>query len=314
MARINYPEDFTAQTALLSKIAKQNAALGTKSPLIVYCREHDLNFAELAGLAEPATEQNNQHLAIDKSSENNTQQRNNKFGPAWKNLTLEVQFLKHFYKGSERKLGDWSITVDGTGKIVYPPDFAARAQLVQDFLRKHNSYPPGESPLQLFIDEHDIDVAKDGEATAAAIGFNNDKDEQEAAAKMATQQRNTIWQPALDAIHAFGAFLMGLYAEDSRKMGAWGYDVVEEAAGETVRTTKLKPAAEKTNSSVAIGSVFTNTGKTDLLLDKGDEITDAAVTLKPGEEMGMIKGYSIITVRNLSTLANGEFTVGVSSR
>ena len=312
MARINYPEDFTAQTALLSKIAKQNAALGTKSPLIVYCREHDLNFAELAGLAEPATEQNNQHLAIDKSSENNTQQRNNKFGPVWKNLTLEVQFLKHFYKGSERKLGDWSITVDGTGKIVYPPDFAARAQLVQDFLRKHNSYPPGESPLQLFIDEHEIDVAKEGETAAAAIGFNNDKDEQEAASKMATQQRNTIWQPALEAIHAFGAFLMGLYAEDSRKMGVWGYDVVEEAAGETMQTSAVEAGGERKLQSVAVPSVFTNIGTGDLQVYKGVKTGDKYVVVKPGEIYGLTKGYSRIVVVNPSTLENGRFTVMVN--
>ncbi len=312
MARINYPETFAGQTTLLANIAKQNTKLGTKSPLIPYCKEHNLDFSKLQGLADPAAEQNNLHLAFEKSSENSTQQRDNNFTPVWKNLTLEVQFLKNFYKGSERRLGDWGITVDGTGKIVYPPDFATRAALVQTFLKKHNGYAPDESPLQMFIDEHKINVVNDLQATADAIDLNNQKNEQDDASKLATQQRNTIWQPALDAIHAFGAFLMGLYADDSRKMGLWGYKVVEEAAGEREQESTLKPLEKRLQKSIAVGTVFTNKGAGDLQVTKGSKEDGLATLVPPGGTLGMTKGYSAITVFNPSSLLIGKYTVVIN--
>ena len=312
MARIVYPDNFASEQTLFTSILQHNTESGKNSPLDAFFKQQGIDIDELQAAAGNAADMEKQRLALKRDSENNTQQRDTNMKDAWKHLQDEVQFLKGFFKGNERNLGEWGITVDGKNKIVYPPSFAARAQLIQDFIAKHQSYPKGESPLQLYISQHNIDVNADLDAVNAAMVNETDKNSFDAASKLATQQRSDFWKPAMEMVRKTGVFLANLYGENSRELGTWGFTVVEDATARSLRTSKLKPAGQKINNSIVIGSVFTNTGETELQLFKGKDKKQTPYLVKPGDTMGMIKGFSSITVVNLSTLQEGKYTISIS--
>jgi hypothetical protein len=312
MDRINYPTDFAGQQDLFTAIFKQHNSLGTKSPLIAFAKQKNMDLTKLQAAIAAAAAQDVLQASLKRSSENSTEQRNLNFSMPWVHQLGEVHFLAGFFAGNERELGEWGVRVDGERRIVYPVSFPEKAQLINVFLEKHNSYPPGESPLQIYIDEHEINVTDDLKAVGAALQNDADSKQQESDSELATQMRNKLWAPAVDAIHLFGAFLMGLYGEDSRKMQAWGYDVVADAASEREQESTLNPLEERTQKSVVIPSVFVNMGEDDLQVWKGAKKKGDAMVVKPGGQLGMTKGYSTIVVYNPSSLVVGKYKVLVS--
>ena len=313
MARIIIPDDFAGQQTLWTAILAQHKVLGSKSPLTVFAKQQKMDLAKLEAAIELAAAQDNNSKALKRESENETQLRDNELSVPWANLLGEVQYLKNFFAGNERELGDWGITVDGAhNRIVYPAGTAAQVKLIQTFLAKHNSYDPGESPLQWYIDEHEIDVAADLKAAGDALTDEGDRNRLTGDSELATQTRDTIWAPVVTAIHLIGAFLMGLYKEDSRKMAAWGFAVVEDAAGEREQHSKVNPLETKNQKSVVIPSVLTNVGEVDLQVIQGKGENSKVYPLKPGEQLGMVRGFSKVTVINPSTLVVGKVQVIVN--
>ena len=312
MARIIIPDDFAGQQTLWTAILAQHKVLGSKSPLTVFAKQQKMDLAKLEAAIELAAAQDNNSKALKRESENETQLRDNELSVPWANLLGEVQYLKNFFAGNERELGDWGITVDGAhNRIVYPAGTAAQVKLIQTFLAKHNSYDPGESPLQWYIDEHEIDVAADLKAAGDALTDEGDRNRLTGDSELATQTRDAIWAPVVTAIHLIGAFLMGLYKDDSRKMAAWGFDVVEDAAGEREQHSKVNPLETKNQKSVIIPSVLTNVGEVDLQVWRGAKKEGEPMVVKPGGVLGMTKGYSVITIYNPSSLVVGEYMVTI---
>ena len=76
----------------------------------------------------------------------------------------------------------------------------------------------------------------------------------------------------------------------------------------TLRTTKLKLGEQITVNAVIIGSTLTNIGSGELHLYKGKSTTGNPVIIHAGEQFGIMKGYSVVTVVNPSTLTEGKFT------
>lgn len=309
MPRIVFPTDFAGEQTLFSSVLKQHKALGAKSPLIAFAKQQKIDLVLLEAAITPSAEQDALSESLKRSSENNTQQRDLKFDDVWTHFLAAVHFLTGFYKGSERELGDWGITVNGVARIVYPPSFAERAKLVEAFYAVHNNFPAGESPLQPFIDENEIDVAAELEAVSGAKKNEEDKNQQIKDSELATQTRNKLWDPVVKVIHLIGKFLMGLYAADSRKMGVWGFDVVEDAAGEREQNSKINPLETKVQKSIVIPSVFLNSGENDLHVWKGVKKDGEPTVVKPGGQLGMTKGYSAITIYNPSSLVVGKYKV-----
>ena len=313
MARIVYPDNFSDEKKLFSNVYTHHLSLKTKSPLIAFLKQHKYDLDTMQAVVEPATVQEALHLSQKRESESSTEKRIANMTLPWKNFLGGVQFLKGFFVGVEREMGEWALTINGKNRVVYPPSFAARAQLVKDFYSKYKSYAPGESPLQVYLDEHpDIIVADDLQAVENALQHEADRADLEGASQLATQQRNALWNPVMVVVHLIGAFLMALYGEDSRKMAAWGYSVVKEVKGGREQVSTINPATWKRISSVVIPSVLENIGKNDLQIKKGIGKNGDWFVLKSGEKMGMVKGFSRITVSNTSTLEIGKIKIMVN--
>jgi len=106
MARLIIPEDFSSQLTLLNNIVAQNTALGANSPLTAFLTEQEIDLdADLTAGTTAQTHETNRAL-LSKQSENYRQLRDNNFETPWRNLTGSAQFLKSFYKGNTKQLGN----------------------------------------------------------------------------------------------------------------------------------------------------------------------------------------------------------------
>ena len=196
-----------------------------------------------------------------KQSENYRQLRDNYFKTPWAELTGSAQFLKQFYKGNTKELGNWGFSITDSGKINYPPAFLDRMVIFQAFNDKNQSYAEGESPLQPYLTQQQINLTTDagfvGQAATNYTSFNTAAQQSENE----TELRNQLWLPVLAHIKTIGGFLMKLYSNNPKALGAWGFVVDDSTQKPKLRTTKLKLGEQITNKSVLIGSTLTNAGR-----------------------------------------------------
>ena len=121
------------------------------------------------------------------------------------------------------------------------------------------------------------------------------------------------WQPVVQHLKDIGDYLKKLFANNPKNLGSWGFIVDDSPQKPALRTSKVKPGETVTNNSIIVGSTFTNTGTVDLHVYKGKTTTGTPSIVPPGEQLGMIKGFSTITVVNPNTLVAGKYSVFVSS-
>jgi hypothetical protein len=312
MSAIKYPETFAGEQTLLKAILAQNLSLGTKSPLAVLFKTQNIDLKTLQDSIGAAATQNTDSGSLKRESEAETEHRNLALETPWAHLLGEVQFLKHLNAGKERDLYEWGITIDGKSRVVLPTGVAAKVDLIQTVIAHHKSFAPGESPLQWYLDENEIDVDADLQSAADALTEEADRNATTGDGQLATQQRNKIWAPSVKAMHLIGAFLMHLYHEDSRKMAAWGFVVVEDGGGTREQISSIDPLSSKEIKSIKIPSILKNIGTEAVQITKGKDAKAITTTVPPGGELGMTKGYSRITVTNPSALAIAKIQVTVS--
>jgi hypothetical protein len=70
-------------------------------------------------------------------------------------------------------------------------------------------------------------------------------------------------------IKAIGNFLMKLYKDNEKTLGAWGFVVDYSAQKTELRTSKLLPAETKLFTSLIVGGTLTDIGTTDIHVYKG---------------------------------------------
>lgn len=308
MARLIIPEDFTSQLTLLANINQQNTNLGADSPLPAFLTQQNIVLADdVTAGADAQTHETNRAL-LSRQSENFRQLRDNLFTKPWQHTTGSAQFLKSFYKGNTKQLGTWGFTITDSGKIIYPPAFTDRVAIFYALTRQNNSYAAGTSPLQPYLTQQNINLETDAGFADQATG--NDQNFTSAAqqSENETELRNQLWLPVLAHIKTIGNFLMNLYSNNPKALGMWGFNVDDSPKQPRQRITKLKIGEQITNKSVVIGSTVSNVGEGDLHLYKGGSTTGTPVILHKGEQFGIQKGWSSITVVNPSTLIEGKFT------
>lgn len=309
MARINYPQDFLAQQSLFYSIKTKNDADGVNSVLTAFMAQQNIDLDADATAAADAKTLDDNRILLSNQSENYTQLRNNAFNPVFARLKAEVQFLKSFYKGNVHTLGDWGITVTGDNRIVYPPSFEERLIVFNNFVAKHQSYPKGDSPLDPYIIQQNINVANDATAAADANTYNTQSKQSAADSENSTEQRDLAWSPVLAHVKLIGDYLKKLFSNNPKNLGLWGFTVDDSPQKPALRTTKLLPGETKVIKGIAIGSIFSNIGTSTLSILKGVNGKATTDLIAPGTKLGMVKGFSTITVTNTSTLEEGEFTV-----
>jgi hypothetical protein len=285
MARLIIADDFASQLTLLTNIAAQNTALGANSPITAFLAQQGIVLsADVAAGTAAQTHETNRAL-LSKQSENYRQLRDNNFKMPWQVLTGSIQFLKQFYRGNTKELGNWGITITDSGKVNYPPAFIDRIAVFTAFAQKVASFTPATNPLKPYFLQQSIDMTKAATQVTQATTNNNSFNTASQQSENETELRNQLWLPVLGHIKTIGNFLMKLYANNPKALGNWGFVVDDSARKPSLRTTKLKLGEQITNNSVVIGSTFTNIGEGDLHLYKGKTTTGTPVIIHKGEHM-----------------------------
>lgn len=312
MARLIIPDDFTSQLTLLTNIVAENTSLGAASPLTAFLTQQGIVLADDVTAGTNAQTHDTSRALLNRQSENYRQLRDNYFTMPWSVLTGSAQFLKSFYKGNTKQLGNWGITITDSGKINYPPAFADRVAVFTAFAQKVHTYTPATNPLTPYFTQQSIDVTKASTQVAQANTNNTSYTTASQQSENETELRNQFWNPVLEHIKTIGNYLMKLYANNPKALGNWGFTVDDSPQKPKLRTTKLKLAEQITVNAVLIGSTFTNIGTGELHLYKGKTTAGTPNVVHADEQFGIVKGYSVITVVNPSTLVEGKFTVTTS--
>ncbi|SFQ28082.1 hypothetical protein, partial [Parafilimonas terrae] len=311
MARLIIPDDFTSQLTLLNNIIAQNTALGASSPLTAFLAQQNIVLTNDAATGAAAQTHDVGRALLKKQSENYRQLRDHYFSTPWTHLTGGVQFLKTFYKGNTKELGNWGITITDSGKVNYPAAFGDRTTVFIAFTAKHNSYPDGDSPLQPFLTQHNINLDADSALVEQATTNNTSFTTAAQQSENETELRNQIWLPVLENIKTIGNYLMKLFSNNQKSLGNWGFVVDDSSQKPKLRTTRLKLGEQITVSPVLLGSTLTNTGEVEIHLYKGKATTGNPVIIHATEQFGIQKGFSTVTVVNPSTLQEARFTAMV---
>ena len=309
MARIIYPSDFPSQQTLFNNIRQKHVADGAASPLNPYLEAQGIDINALTNNGAQAAMHHTSGGLLSRQAENLLQLRDNRFNPIFARFKNEVQFLKTLYKGNNRGLGDWGITVNGESRIVYPAAFEDRVAMFNAFADKHLTYGFGDSPLQPYLTQHGIDLAADKAGAAQADATFQTYLAASRDAETETSARDTLQEPLFQTLRGIGDYLKKLYHDNAKSLGAWGFTVDDSPQAPRLRTSTLKIGEQITVSNVSVGGTFTNTGTGDLHLYRGKTTNGNPNIIHAGEQLGMIKGFSIITVVNPSTMIGGKFTV-----
>lgn len=309
MARLIIPEDFTSQLTLLLNIKAKNDADGIASPLTAFLNQQEIVLTDDVTAGNTAKTHETSRAILSKQSENYRQLRDNRFNAVWPHITGGVQFLKQFYKGNTKELGNWGIPITDSGKVNYPPAFIDRVNIFVAFVTKTSSYPAGESPLQPYLTQQGINLLADAGFVELA-GTNNTAFTNAAQqSENETELRNQLWNPVLAHIRDIGNFLMKLYTDNPRALGLWGFVVDSSPQKPKLRTSKIKPAETAVLNGLVIGGTLTNIGLGDIHLYRGKTTAGTPIIIHAGEQFGIIKGYSVITVINPSTLIEAKISV-----
>jgi len=311
MARIKYPVDFLNRTELFKTIKKKHDDDGGSSPLIPFLNQQHIDLAADTTATNAAIEKHNQFEENAKTAEEATEARNNLFNPVFSRLRGSVQYLKGFYKGNEKELGLWGVQVNG-GRMAYPSDFLRRAELFNNFKKRHDELGAA-SPLIPYLAEHNIDMEKDeGDVNKAA--FNHGKAEQAANnAEDLREKRDLLFDPVFENIRSIGQFLKALYVKNPKELGHWGYTVDDSPRVYRKVVRKIAPQSDRTLVRLANGSVLTNGGQSELILHRGKEKGTEGISLQPGEDFEIRRGWGTLTVANSNHAETGLVYAEITS-
>ena len=311
MARINFPNEFAAVVKLFGKVKSKDDADAASSVIKPYVTEQGIDLAADETALTAAVAANDAFDAAAKDAEKLSEQRDNLFDVPWKDTEGCVQFLKKLFRNNVSKLGDWHITVDGRGRINYPSDFSARARLVLAFISKHSSYTPPTSPLQPYLDENDIDIARHKLDVEAAQVAHDDFVAADELKEMKREERDTTLAPLTTHVRGIGQFLVGLYDKNPKKAGAWDFEVDDSPQANKVRDGQVNPGATKTLINLVVGKVFRNIGSVPMNIYRGGSAEGTPVVLNAGASFTVVRGYGKMTIINPSdttkAVYEGEF-------
>lgn len=312
MSRIIKTTNFTGQSSNFSVMFAKHTADDDNSVLNSFLEENEIDLTADQVLEVNALlhERNRQHIL-----EIQGKQRQlvvNYLLTPWSEMLSAAQYLKKYYKDNVRNLSLWSIPISATGKINYPTDEGDKLSLVDSFWSYHASLPVGKSPLDAFIASNSVDVAKiilhiaSAKTTYASLVQNIVTEQQE------TGERDRVWAPVWEHTKSIGAFLMKMYVSNPKMVCNWGYNVVDASSKQSLRTTKLIIGAKLSVNNVVPGSTLSNLGTGELHVYKGKTTTGTPIVVKAGEHLGMLKGFSMITVVNPSIEVAGKFSTLVN--
>lgn len=300
MARISFPSVFDKVVTLFKKVDAKDSADGASSAIKPFLTEQGIV------LADDKTDVNNAVIAHtnfgekEKLMEEKSELRDDLFKTPFKDHTGAVQFLKKLFRGNATKLGEWGQTVDGRGRVVYPSDFVGRVTAVSAFIDKHDSFAPGTSPLQPFLDENGIDLAANKLKVVDAKAAHDDFLTAEADKEQFREERDTLMAPVEGHLRGIGQFLVGLFPKTPKKAGQWGFVVDDSPQADKTRDVVVTEASSKVLQQLAVGKIIANVGSLSAKIYKGKTASGTPIVLNPGQKITVVRGLGTVTVVNES--------------
>lgn len=310
MARIIYREDFAGQRELFTAIKLKHDNDGPASVLIAMLAQKGIDLISDATAGTNAAGHETTRALMRRQAENFFELRDSKFPKVFSSLRKQAQNMKSFYSPNVHELGNWGITVNGK-KLVYPTDFASKAQVFKDFKAKHDGLA-GTSPLLPYLAQHSIDLTVNLAIVTQAETYEASGNTANQLAEDEKQDRDNLWNPVDEHCHQIGTYLKSFYHDNAKQLGYWGFTVDDSPRPPKFRLSSVKPASTITSTGIVIGSTFTNVGEAVLHVYRGKTTTGTPAIVHPGEMLGMTKGYSVITVVNPSATQIGRFKVLVN--
>jgi hypothetical protein len=308
MARIVFPKTFPSWI----KLVKDANAFDIADPAHIlqpFLDEEGIVLADDAANADLAVTADTNFTINERLAETKTAERDNLFDTRFSQHRECVQFLKRLYRSNPHKLGDWSVTVDGADKIIYPVDFVAKTTAILKFIEKHFSYvSPAVSPLHAFLIENAIDLANNQSKIEDAIVANTASKAAESDKETLRVTRDNLIAPLRTHMRGIGAYAVGFYSNNPSKAGKIGFRIDTSVKAPRLATVILQPGEQKTFENVANDSEIANLGGTDTNIYKGTEASGPATALNADAVFNVIRGYGTVTLVNKDTANVGKYS------
>ncbi|MEI6628368.1 MAG: hypothetical protein WCN27_03070 [Alphaproteobacteria bacterium] len=274
---------------------------GASGPLVAILAKRGIDLIKDKEACETAIANNTLFLAAEKNSQDLCEQRNKLMKPIMKHLRGSFQNLKSILKPTFKAVGGWGATILTSGKIIYPKSTQARVNLLMKMKAKNDSYTTFPSPLQPYLTKNNISLATDATNASLALITQNALKASINNSENLRQERDNGFAKSLIDIHFIGAFLKRLYSGETKKLGIYGYVVVGSKLATKRRTIKIIFGGIKLNKRIAIGDTIENMADADVYLYSGKTINGNPVLLKAGTKWIVAKGFSTISIQNLSS-------------
>lgn len=305
MARVNYPEEFDRQVKLFKVMKAKHDADLPDSVLVPFLNRNNIDLGADATATNNAVTKDTLFNKKDRDAEKLTKRRDKLFNPVLSWMKKELQFLKKFYAGDSKELGDWGATVDDD-RIVYPPEFEKLVQLFKDIKTQHESYGPGDSPLGPFLTKHNIDLVAQLSDVEDAEDINDERNQFQKDAEDAREDRDNLFDPVMARVRLIAQYLKTLHVDNPRELGDWGYVIDDSPRDPKFRESTIAPGTTKIIRGIKLNSQVENTGTVTLLLHKGEEIGPEPFTLHPEMRFTIKRGFGILTVENADPSQEGK--------
>jgi len=121
-------------------------------------------------------------------------------------------------------------------RIKYPTDFSGRANLFLKIEAKH-AKDGDKSPLIDFLEEKEIDMAKDKKKTESAVVTHAEFIQTTEEAEELTQKRDNFWNPVFSNFKKEVQYLKSFYRGKVKELGIWGIKI--DGKGKVVYPAKF---------------------------------------------------------------------------
>jgi len=309
MSRLNFPFTFAKIVALFRKMKKKHDddVLAGGSILTPYLAEQVINLATDNTAVNNAETANNNFEAQEKLMEENTELYHKKYDPIFSEHKNGVQFMKKFYRGSVHKLGDWSVTVNGS-KIVYELDINLSCDEIKAFIDKHKSYvAPAVSPMAGYYAEHGINVDTILADLIVIKNLHNAAVAAELLKEEYRESRDNFAELAFDHLLGIGQFVKGFYVGAEHKAGRYGFVIDDSPQKDVERDGVVEAQDSKVLTKLVFGSLLKNTGTIPWKIYKNDVVDGTFTLVNPGDEFKIKWGFGTSTIINENSSVQAKY-------
>ncbi|MCF8461638.1 MAG: hypothetical protein K9G46_13020 [Flavobacteriales bacterium] len=144
-------------------------------------------------------------------------------------------------------------------RIIFPENLVFLRLLFDAVKEKHESFAVGTSPIEAFINQHDISFVDDQAALSSAEANERAHSNKSKEAEDHTQKRDLKWDPVFANVRNYYQFLKKLYSPNYMELGNWGAPItttgrIKYPTGYDARALIFKALQTKYDTYLPLGS------------------------------------------------------------